>query len=350
MSEPRRRVLSGMRPTGQLHLGHLVCALENWKKLQETYECFFMVADYHALMSEYEHPERIREWSDENVADWLAGGIDPKRSVIFRQSDVPEHAELFTLLAIVTPLGWVERVPTYKEQLREIEGRDLATYGFLGYPVLQAADILLYKAHAVPVGEDQLPHLELTREIIRRLHALLKTQIFPEPQALLTEAPKLLGIDGRKMSKSYGNTMNLSESAERIRAMTQKMFTDPLRIKMTDPGHPETCNVCGYWRMFAPERYKTVWEECASAKRGCVQNKRELAEVLVELTEPFRAARARRAGKGSDAYRDIEQLLQDGAKKARAIAHETLTEVKRAFGLAAGITGPTGPTRRCDTT
>ena len=186
-----------MRPTGQLHFGHLVGALSNWKRLQDEYDCFFMVADYHALMSEYEHPERIHEWSVDNVIDWLACGIDPKRSVIFRQSDVPEHAELFTMLSIITPLGWVERVPTYKEQLREIEGRDLATYGFLGYPVLQAADILLYKAHAVPVGEDQLPHLELTREIVRRLHALLKTDIFPEPKALLTEVPKLLGTDGR---------------------------------------------------------------------------------------------------------------------------------------------------------
>ncbi len=322
-----------MRPTGQLHLGHLVGALANWKRLQGEYECFFMVADYHALMSEYEHPEHIREWSYENVTDWLAAGIDPARSVIFRQSDVPEHVELFMLLSIITPLSWVERVPTYKEQLRELSGRDLATYGFLGYPVLQAADILLYKAHAVPVGEDQLPHLELTREIVRRLHFLLKKEIFPEPQALLTASPKLLGTDGRKMSKSYGNTLNLSESPGTIRTTVQTMFTDPTRIKMTDPGHPETCNVCGYWRMFAPERYARAWEECRTAKRGCVQNKQELAEVLVEMTEPFRAQRGSTSTPSMDRGA-IERLLQQGAEKARSVASETMAEVRRAFGLA----------------
>ena len=318
-----------MRPTGQLHLGHLVGALANWKQLQETCECFFMVADYHALMSEYEHPERIYEWSLDNVRDWIAVGIDPSLSVLFRQSDVPEHFELFTILSIVTPLGWVERVPTYKEQLREVQGRDLTTYGFLGYPVLQAADILLYKAHAVPVGEDQLPHLELTREIVRRLHALLKTKIFPEPKALLTEAPKLLGTDGRKMSKSYGNTINLSESAEAIRTIAQNMFTDPTRIKRTDPGHPETCNVCNYHKMFNPTGYQPFWEGCRTATRGCVENKRDLAELLVQVTEPVCAARA---GRGPSTA-DIERILQDGAKKARTIAQQTIREVKEAFGL-----------------
>ena len=330
----KQRVLSGMRPTGALHLGHLVGALANWKHLQEQYDCLFMIADYHALMSEYEHPQRIREWSCENVIDWLAYGIDPARSVIFRQSDVPEHFELFAMLSIITPLGWLERVPTYKEQLRELSGRDVATYGFLGYPVLQAADILLYKAHAVPVGEDQLPHLELTREIVRRLHALLKRDLFPEPKALLTEAPKLLGIDGRKMSKSYGNSIALSASADEIRATVQKMFTDPTRIKMTDPGHPQTCNVCNYRRIFEPQTYRKAWEECAQATRGCVQNKRELAEALISLTEPFRVARKRLGQAGQRSYDEIERVLQDGATRARAIAQQTLAEVKHAFGLA----------------
>jgi tryptophanyl-tRNA synthetase len=317
-----------MRPTGPLHLGHLVGALSNWKQLQDEYECFFMVADYHALMSEYEHPERIREWSIDNVTDWLAYGIDPSRSVIFRQSDVPEHYELFTILSILTPLGWLERVPTYKEQLRELTGRELSTYGFLGYPLLQAADILLYQADVVPVGEDQLPHLELTREIVRRFHHLYRATVFPEPKALLTESPKLLGVDGRKMSKSYGNSINLSEEPSAIRAVAQKMFTDPARIKMTDPGHPETCNVCNYWKTFAPAKAARVWEECRTARRGCVQNKQELAEVLVQLTEPFRAARSRYSAS------DVERILRDGATKARAIAQETLAKVKTVIGLA----------------
>ncbi|MBI4343672.1 MAG: tryptophan--tRNA ligase [Candidatus Omnitrophica bacterium] len=328
-----RRLLSGMRPTGALHLGHLAGALANWRRLQDEYECFFMVADYHALMSEYEHPQRIRESSVENVLDWLAAGVDPKRSVIFRQSDVPQHLELFAILSIVTPLGWVERVPTYKEQLRELQGRDVATYGFLGYPVLQAADILLYKAHAVPVGEDQLPHLELTREIARRLHFLVKRELFPEPQALLTESARLGGTDGRKMSKSYGNTIALAASPEEITKSVQNMFTDPARVKMSDPGHPQTCNVCGYWKVFEPQGYQRLWEECATAKRGCVQNKRELAEALVALTEPFRAYR-KRFKAPSDAAAEVERLLQEGAKKAQAVAQQTMAEVKQAFGLA----------------
>lgn len=319
-----------MRPTGRLHLGHLVGVLENWKRLQDEYDCFFMVADLHALMSEYEHPDQLREWIDENVLDWLAYGIDPARSVVFRQSDVPEHAELYTILSIITPLGWLERIPTYKEQLRELEGRDLTTHGFLGYPVLQAADILLYQAHVVPVGEDQLPHLELTRELVRRFHALYRCACFPEPQALLTQAAKLLGTDGRKMSKSYRNTISLSDSPEAIHKAAQSMFTDPLRIKMTDPGHPETCNVCHYWKVFAPDRAEEVWNECRTAARGCVQNKRELADALIAVTEPFRQARIQ----GGSSQDTVERILQDGARRAQRIAQQTMADVRRVIGLA----------------
>ena len=319
----RQRILSGMRPTGPLHLGHLVGALTNWIQLQEQYDCFFMVADWHALMSEYEHPEKIAENSRRMVADWLAAGVDPKRSVIFRQSDVPEHLELYMVLSIIAPLGWVERVPTYKEQLREVTGRDLTTYGFLGYPVLQAADILLYKANAVPVGEDQVPHLELAREIVRRFKFLYNKDIFPEPKPLLTQEARLLGTDGRKMSKSYDNFIGLSDSPEEIRKKAQKMFTDPTRIKMTDPGHPEECNVCHYWQLFAPGEAARTWDECRTSKRGCTQNKQELAEQVIRLTEPFRA---KRSG-------DVDAILADGAQKARAVARETMREVRAALGL-----------------
>ena len=320
-----------MRPTGKLHLGHLVGALTNWKQLQDCYDCFFMVADWHALMSEYEHPGQLREYVEENVLDWLACGIDPKQSVIFRQSDVPEHAELYTLLSILTPLGWVERVPTYKEQLRELQGRELSTHGFLGYPILQAADILLYQAQVVPVGEDQLPHLELAREIVRRFHHLYRCELFPEPKPLLTQASKLLGTDGRKMSKSYGNAIALSDSPEAIRKTVQSMFTDPLRIKMTDAGHPEACNVCNYWKVFEPSRAETVWDECRTATRGCVQNKRELAEVLVRVTEPFRAIRTASAAKD----RGVRRILDEGAERAREAARRTMDQVKQAVGLSA---------------
>ncbi len=327
----KQRVLSGMRPTGKLHLGHLVGALTNWKTLQEEYECFFMVADWHALMSEYEHPERLRGLIEDNVLDWLACGINPTQSVIFRQSDVPEHAELYAVLSILTPLGWLERVPTYKEQLRELEGRDLTTHGFLGYPVLQTADIVLYKAHVVPVGEDQLPHVELAREIVRRFHHLYHCTLFPEPKPLLTESPKLPGVDGRKMSKSYNNAIALSDSQETIRHRVQSMFTDPQRIKMTDLGHPETCNLCAYWKVFEqPERTAVIWEECRTATRGCVQNKKELAEALIRVTEPFRAIRK----ESSATDRKVERILRDGAERARAVASNTMAEVKRAIGLA----------------
>ena len=317
-----------MRPTGPLHLGHLVGALKNWVQLQEQYDCFFMVADWHALMCEYERPQEIRRRENEMVADWITAGVDPDRSTLFRQSNVPEHLELYMVLSILVPLGWVERVPTYKEQLREVKGRDLATYGFLGYPVLQAADILLYKAHAVPVGEDQIPHLELAREIVRRFKFLYNVEIFPEPKPLLTEEAKLLGTDGRKMSKSFDNFIALSEEPAAIRAKAQKMFTDPKRIKMTDPGHPEECNVCHYWEVFAPEEAPRLWEECRTSKRGCTQNKQELAERIMKMTDRFREGRKRLPAA------QVEKILADGAARAREVASVTMREVKKAVGLA----------------
>ncbi|TAN61247.1 tryptophan--tRNA ligase, partial [bacterium] len=237
----KKRILSGMRPTGKLHLGHLFGVLENWKKLQDEYECFFMAADWHALMSEYENPQSLRDNIIDNAADWLSCGISPDKSHIFIQSRVKEHLELHMIFSILTPLGWLERCPTYKEQLREITNRNLSTYGFLGYPVLQAADILLYKADCVPVGEDQLAHLELTREIGRRFNGLYKKEIFADPKAILSEASRLLGIDGRKMSKSYDNAIAISDEPQAIRKKVQSMFTDPRRIKLSDPGHPEKC-------------------------------------------------------------------------------------------------------------
>ncbi len=313
-----------MRPTGPLHLGHWVGALKNWVSLQRDHDCFFMVADWHALMSEYERPREIRERSRQMVMDWVAAGVDPGRAVLFRQSDVPEHLELYMVLSIIAPLGWVERVPTYKEQLREVTGRDLATYGFLGYPVLQAADILLYRAHAVPVGEDQIPHLELCREIVRRFKFLYGRDLFPEPKPLLAEEARLLGIDGRKMSKSFDNFVALADEPGQIRKKTQKMFTDPKRVKFTDPGHPEECNVCHYWKLFVPEEAPRVWEECRTSKRGCTQNKEELAEALIRATEPFRAQRK---------ALDVEKVLQEGAARARQVAQETMREVRAAVGL-----------------
>ena len=320
-----------MRPTGPLHLGHLVGALKKWVELQEQYDCFFMVADWHALMSEYERPAEIGARSREMVSDWIAAGVDPNRSVIFRQSDVPEHLELHMVLSIITPLGWVERVPTYKEQLREVKGRDLATYGFLGYPVLQSADILLYRANAVPVGEDQKPHLELTREIVRRFKFLYNVDVFPEPKDLLAEEPRLLGTDGRKMSKSYDNYLALAEEPDAIRKKAQKMITDTKRARMTDAGHPEECNVCHYWEVFAPGEAAKVWEECRTSKRGCTQNKQELAERLVKLTEPFRAEREKAK------HGEIDRILEEGARKARAVASETMREVRKAVGLGEGV-------------
>jgi len=324
-----KRILSGMRPTGKLHLGHLVGALDNWVKLQDEFECFFMVADWHALMSEYEHPGNLKENLFDNVVDWLASGIDPKKSTIFIQSQVKEHLELCMVFSIITPLGLLERCPTYKEQLREITNRNLSTYGFLGYPVLQAADILLYKAQVVPVGEDQLPHLELTRQIARKFNNLYKKEFFPEPEALLTKMHRLLGLDGRKMSKSYNNYIALSDSLELIAKKVQNMFTDPLRIKFTDPGHPDKCNVHNYYTAFAPERKKEIDTLCRKAKIGCTDCKKELAQILIKFLEPIQEKRDELLKKKGYIF----AILDEGRKKASTVAAQTMVEVKKLLNL-----------------
>ena len=325
----RKRILSGMRPTGRLHLGNLVGALWNWRMLQDDYDCFFMIADYHALMSEYEKPASIPANVREVLIDFLSCGLDPERSVIFRQSDVVEHAELHLVLSCYTPISWLERNPTYKEQMQQLADKDLHNYAFLGYPVLQAADIVLYKANLVPVGEDQLPHLELTREVVRRVNALVGQEVFVEPQAKLTASPRLLGLDRRKMSKSYGNQIDIADPPEVIQKKVMSMITDPLRIKKTDPGHPDDCNVCAYYKIFAPTTADDVADKCRNAKWGCTDCKRHLAEVLTTfLSEP----RKKRAD--LEAHPDrLKEVLAAGAEKARAVAQKTLDEVKALVGL-----------------
>jgi len=326
----KKRVLSGMRPTGPLHLGHLLGALENWRGLQESHECFFMVADLHALMGEYENPAEIAKNTLEMAIDWLACGIDPKKSILFVQSQIPEHAELGLILGMMTPLGWLERNPTYKEQLREIEGRDLTTYGFLGYPVLQAADILLYKAQAVPVGEDQLAHLELSREIVRRFKHLYKKDLFPEPEAMLTKEARILGTDRRKMSKSYGNAINLSDPQEAFRKKVSSMITDPARVKLSDPGHPDVCNVYSYWKIFgAPAVAQQVYDWCTGAKKGCTDCKKELAGKMDARLADIRKKRAE-LEKDRPA---VERILREGREKASAVAKKTMAEVKELLHL-----------------
>jgi tryptophanyl-tRNA synthetase len=320
----KKTVFSAMRPTGKLHLGHMVGALNNWIKLQEEYACIFGIVDWHALMGEYEQSKEIRGNIIDMAIDWIASGIDPEKSTIFVQSHVPEHVELQMILSCITPLGWLERNPTYKEQLREIKTRDLQTYGFLGYPVLQAADILLYKADAVPIGEDQLPHIELTREIARRFNHIYKTELFSDCEAILTQTPRLSGLDGRKMSKSYDNAINLSDSEEVIKGKVKNMFTDPKRIKLTDPGHPEECNVFSYYEVFGSEKTSEVREWCTQAQKGCTDCKMILADILIEDLKPIRAKREELE---QDKNRIID-ILEEGRKKAQIIAQQTMAEIK----------------------
>jgi tryptophanyl-tRNA synthetase len=318
-----------MRSTGKLHLGNYFGAVRNWVDLQDRYDCYYFVADWHALTTDYADPSKIADNTLEVVADYVASGLDPERSVIFVQSLVPEHAELFLLLSMITPLGWLERVPTYKEQIRELENRDLATFGFLGYPVLQTADIIIYRADFVPVGEDQRSHLEISREITRRFNGYYGP-VFPEPEALFTPTPKVPGLDGRKMSKSYANTIDLADEPEEIRRKCQGMFTDPLRQRRNDPGHPETCNLYQFHLLVSPpETREQVAQDCRLAQIGCVDDKRLIAERLIEFLTPIRERRA-------ELMRDrstLRDIVRDGSLRARERAQETMDRVRAALSM-----------------
>ncbi len=339
-TKSRKRVLSGMRSTGRLHLGNYVGALDNWVPMQDHYDCFFEVADWHALTTDYADTTRVKENSLEVALDWLAAGLDPERSVIFIQSHVPAHAELHLLLSMITPLGWLERVPTYKEQRENIKDKDLATYGFLGYPVLQSADILIYKADVVPVGEDQVAHVELTREIARRFNGFYcgANDIFPEPQSLLTPAPKLPGTDGRKMSKSYGNTIMLTDPEPAVRQKLKTMVTDPARVRRSDPGNPDVCPVGDLHKIFsARSTLDKVYEGCRSAKIGCIECKSWAADALVQLLVPMQVRRK----KYEDNPRLAWDILEAGSERARQAAGETMNEVREAMGMSLSYEAPT---------
>ncbi|MBU4532330.1 MAG: tryptophan--tRNA ligase [Firmicutes bacterium] len=323
------RIVSGMRPSGRLHIGHL-SVLGNWIRLQSENECFFFVADWHALTTSFDNTEAIRENRREMVADWLAVGLSPERSTIFVQSEIPAHAELHLVFSMVTPLSWLERVPTYKDQVQQLgeQGKDISTYGFLGYPLLQSADILVYRADAVPVGQDQLPHLELCREVARRFNHLYQP-VFPEPKALLAKAALTPGVDGRKMSKSYGNEISLSGEQGAVEERVRMMITDPARIRKNDPGHPEVCNVFTFHSSYSLDEVPEIEADCRAGKIGCVACKKRLAVALNSMLDPVRVRREQIL---SD--RDyLDGVLEEGRKKAAAEAVRTMEMVREALRI-----------------
>jgi tryptophanyl-tRNA synthetase len=368
-SPNKKRVLSGMRSTGKLHLGNYVGALENWVRMQDEFDCFFFIADWHALTTDYADTSRVKQNSVDVLLDWLAAGLDPEKCVMFIQSHVPAHAELHLLLSMITPLGWLERVPTYKEQKENIKEKDLGTYGFLGYPVLQSADILIYKADVVPVGEDQVAHVELTREIARRFNGfymkrfVIRRQgpgvvssdgrrvrlepgveldprtdyviqpepVFPEPKSLLTPAAKLPGTDGRKMSKSYGNAIMLTDPEPVVRQKLKTMVTDPARIRRSDPGNPDLCPVGDLHKIFSStETMAKVNEGCRSAGIGCIECKGRAADALVKILNPMQERRQKYA----DNPRLAWDILEAGSSRARDVAGATMNEVRDAMGIS----------------
>src|SRR5512138_155605 len=329
MAPQRPIIVSGMRPTGRLHLGHLHGALANWVRLQEENDCYYFSADWHALTTSYDRTDVIKQSEREMFVDFIAAGIDPAKATLFVQSEVKQHAELYLLLGMITPLGWLERSPTYKEMRENITDRDLALYGFLGYPVLMTADIILYKATGVPVGADQVPHLELCREIARRFN-FHYGEVFPEPQPLLTQVPKILGTDGRKMSKSYGNTIDLGESAESTRKKVMGAVTDPARKLRTDPGNPEVCGI-GWLHKVYSDAATNAWVDqgCRTATIGCVDCKKKLLEKLVPEQERMREKREALLARPGD----VDALVQLGTQKARTVAARTMDEVRTAMKL-----------------
>ena len=324
----RKVVLSGARPTGEIHLGNYFGALHNWVKLQETCDCHFFIADWHALTTGYDDTEKLGEYVLSLMADFMACGLDPDKSVIFLQSEVPEHAELFLLFSMNTPLSWLERCPTYKDQISQLKEKDITTYGFLGYPCLQAADILMYKADYVPVGEDQLPHLELTREIARRFNHLYQP-VFPEPQPLLTQSKVLPGTDGRKMSKSYGNTISFADTPDVVAKKVMSMLTDPARIRKDDPGHPEVCSVFSFHKVFSDDELETIESQCRKGEIGCVACKRKLQKRLLAFHQPIHEKRTALL----EDKDNLRRLIKKGSEKARAKASVVLAEAKQAMKI-----------------
>ena len=325
----KKRILSGMRPTGPLHLGNLLGALANWVKLQDEYECFYFIADWHALTSDYEDTAMVKDYTKEIIIDWLSAGLTPEKSTLFVQSKIKEHAELFLILGMITPVSWLERNPTYKEQINQISNKDLSNFGFLGYPILQAADIIMYKPYGVPVGVDQAPHVEITREIARRFNYFYGN-VFPEPRVILTETPKILGIDRRKMSKSYDNAIFLSDPPEQISSRVSRMITDPQRARRSDPGNPDVCNVFDFHKLYSKAaEVKEIDQDCRTAQIGCVECKKKMAHSLSIALEPIREKRAY-----YEAHPElVDEIIADGCDRARKKAQETMESVRAAIKI-----------------
>ncbi|MCB1198866.1 MAG: tryptophan--tRNA ligase [Deltaproteobacteria bacterium] len=325
------RIVSGMRPTGKLHIGHYFGAIDNWLRFQKEHECFFLVADWHALTSDYQDTSDIPSHTQEMVIDWLACGVDPEKAIVFQQSQVKEHAELYLLLSMFTPLGWLERNPTFKEQKQQITDKDISNLGFFGYPVLQATDVMIYKGQGVPVGKDQVPHLEITREIARRFNNLTKTEIFPEPEAILTETPKIMGTDGRKMSKSYHNSISLSDDENSVEKKIKSMVTDSNRLRRDDPGNPDACNLFPLHKKYSPmDTQQEVRQGCTTASMGCVDCKKILLPNINNWLNPIREKRLDLENKPNR----VREILHTGNQKARQVATSTIEEVRKTLHLA----------------